>query len=406
MIKGLRRKFVMITMGLVSFILMAVLFGICLYYADSLRQESYRTLEMALERPPDSRGPRFKIGGAIPEGFGPSPIFIVTVDKEGMVRLQNSEYIDVDEAQLPDMISQIQKQNKNRGELNDYDLRYVVSMERDEVRIAFAALSFERSRILSVFSVTAAAMAGALVVFSIASVLLARWALRPVERAWLKQRQFVANASHELKTPITVILANMGIIKSHSDDRVAGQMTWIHNTEEEALRMKGLVEDLLFLAKGDDVADRVPLLPMELSDTVSTMALSFEPVTFEHGLRLDTDIEPGVGLSGNEQQIKQLISILLDNAVKYTEPGKMIQLRLKKEQNQAELSVYNEGASIRAEEKNHLFERFYRVDPSRSQPGYGLGLSIAKMIAENHHGKITVDNRNGGVVFTVSFPIK
>ena len=84
----------------------------------------------------------------------------------------------------------------------------------------------------------------------------------------------------------------------------------------------------------------------------------------------------------------------------------MIQLRLKKEQNQAELSVYNEGASIRAEEKNHLFERFYRVDPSRSQPGYGLGLSIAKMIAENHHGKITVDNRNGGVVFTVSFPIK
>ena len=222
MIKGLRRKFVMITMGLVSFILMAVLFGICLYYADSLRQESYRTLEMALERPPDSRGPRFKIGGAIPEGFGPSPIFIVTVDKEGMVRLQNSEYIDVDEAQLPDMISQIQKQNKNRGELNDYDLRYVVSMERDEVRIAFAALSFERSRILSVFSVTAAAVAGALVVFSIASVLLARWALRPVERAWLKQRQFVANASHELKTPITVILANMGIIKSHSDDRVAG----------------------------------------------------------------------------------------------------------------------------------------------------------------------------------------
>lgn len=406
MIKSLRRKFVLISMGLVSIVLLAVLLGIYSYYADNLRQESYRALERALDRSQDDKGPRFEIGGPAPEGFEAAPTFVVTIEKDGTFSFRSSEYINVDEAQLPEILSAVHQQNKERGELDDYGLRYLVRGAKDGERIAFTVVSLERDRIVNIFLVTASAVAGALVIFLIASILLSRWALRPVERAWQKQRQFVANASHELKTPITVILANMRIVKSHANDNVAKQMTWIGNTEEEALRMKGLVDGLLFLAKGDDMADHAVLLPMNMSDAASTMALSFEPVAFENGLKLDTEIEPGILLSGNEGQLKQLISILLDNAVKYAKSGSEVKLLLRKSQSHAELSVYNEGSSIGAEERRRLFERFYRVDPSRSQPGYGLGLSIAKMITENHHGKIAADSLKNGIVFTVLIPLK
>lgn len=406
MMKKLRRKFVLITMGLVSLVLLAVLFGICLYYADTLRRESYRSLEMALERPADGKGPQFAIGGPVPEDFGHSPTFIAVTGPDGTTSLQNAESFDVDETQLSDILAQVRQQGQKRGELDDYDLRYLVSDRPGDTRIAFAALAPDRRRILGIFSVTAAAVAGALVIFSIASVLLARWALRPVEQTWQKQRQFVANASHELKTPLTVILANMGIVKSHAEDSVAGQMTWIRNTEEEALRMKGLVDGLLFLAKGDDMAGGGPMLPVDFSDAVSTMALSFEPVAFEKGLNLHTKIEPEIRLSGNEPQLRQLVGILLDNAVKYAKGTGAIELALKKSQSGAELSVYNDGDFLSPEERGRLFDRFYRADPSRSQPGYGLGLSIARMIAENHRGRISADNVKSGVMFTVWLPLK
>lgn len=406
MMQSLRRKFVMITMGLVSLVLLGVVLGIGLYYTGSLRQESYQALDAALNRPSGDRGPRFELGKPVPEGFEASPTFTLSMGRDGTARLYNAEYIDVDEAQLPDILEQVQAQDGDRGELADYNLRYLVRQTKDETRIAFTDLSLEKSRILGILSITAAAAAGALVIFLILSILLSRWALRPAERAWQRQRQFVANASHELKTPLTVILANMGIIKGHQEDSVAAQMTWINNSEEEALRMKGLVEDLLFLAKGDDAQKKPALLPLDLSDSAATMALSFEPVVFENGLQMITDIEPGLSIIGDEGQVKQMISILLDNAVKYAVPGSEISLSVRRVQHQAKIAVYNRSEALPPGDLNRLFERFYRADPSRAAPGYGLGLSIAMMIAESHRGKITAQSEGEGIVFTVTLPVK
>ncbi len=406
MIQRLRRKFVLITMSLVSVVLLAVLAGICLYYADSLRKDSYRALESAVERPHGDKGPNFEIGGKVPEGFDTSPIFVVTVNKDGTANLESANSISVTETQLQDIVAQVQQRGATRGELAAYDLRYVVDTVKGEEKIAFMALSPEHNRVLNLFLVTLSVVAGALVVFFAASALLAKWALLPVEQAWQKQRRFVADASHELKTPLTVILANIGIVKSHREDRVSEQMAWVQNTEEEARRMKGLVDDLLFLAKGDDFAVSILLQPMNLSDEVSATALAFEPVAFEHGYRLEVEIEPEIALTGNAQQIRQLTGILLDNAVKYGKAGSAIELGLHCQQNLAKLSVYNQGKPLSAEEQSHLFERFYRADPSRAQQGYGLGLSIAKTIVEYHHGKVDVESVRNGTLFTVSLPVK
>lgn len=406
MIQSLRKKFVLVSMTLVSLVLLGVLAGICLYYSAMLRQDSYRALEMALERPRGYRGPNFQIGGNVPDDFQGLPVFVVTANDDGGVSIQISEFMDVDEAELNKIILEVYDRGLSRGELKKYDLRYVAVRRANETRIAFMPLSLEKARLLNIFLVTSLVMIGAIIVFLLASILLSRWALSPAERAWQKQRRFVADASHELKTPLTIILANAGIMKSHPEETISQQMCWIENTESEARRMKELVDDLLFLAKGDDMTVSETLIPIKLSDAVSASALAFESVAFENGFELKTEIEPEIELRGNEQQIKQLVGILIDNAIKYGNKGSVIQLCLRKKQNTAELLVYNEGEQIDAETIKHLFERFYRADPSRTQQGYGLGLSIASAIAKTHHGKITAENKNQGTIFYVSLPTK
>lgn len=405
MIGSLRRKFVAVSMGLVTLVLLLVLLGIVLYYAGSLRQESYRSLDMALSRPEGDRAPRFELGKPMPEGFNTTPTFLVTLRDGRGYTLSGSDYIDVDEESLPEILSAVEASGQDRGELGSFGLRFVKRAGKEGTRIAFTALSIDRSRILSVLSLTGAVVAAALLVFFALSLLLSRWALRPVEKAWQQQRQFVSNASHELKTPLTVILASMSILKRHPEETVQAQMTWIGNAEEEALRMKGLVDGLLFLAKGDDTAQKPESLPLDLSDLCSTMALTFEPVVFEKGLSLSAEIDEGITLEGNEAQLKQLVSILLDNAVKYSKPAGGILFSLRREQGRAALSVYNEGKAPAPEELDRLFDRFYRADPARSTPGYGLGLSIARMIAENHRGKISAQAAEGGIRFTVLLPL-
>ena len=160
----------------------------------------------------------------------------------------------------------------------------------------------------------------ALSFFFLISLFLSRLALRPVSRAWEQQNQFVADASHELKTPLTVILANTSIVLSHPEQRVADNQKWLDYIQEESLRMKTLVEDLLFLAKNEGgrlpAAQRVPF-----SDLVEGCLLRFESVAFEQGVELTGQVSPGLSLTGDRDSLERLVMILLDNAVKYAGAG-------------------------------------------------------------------------------------
>ena len=243
--------------------------------------------------------------------------------------------------------------------------------------------------------------------FFFVGLFLSGLALRPAEKTWKQQRQFVADASHELKTPLTVILANTGIVLAHPEDPVSAQSKWLEYTQEEARQMKGLVEDLLFLAKSDDARLESHFLPLDMSELVQGCLLPFEPVAFEAGVALESQVEPGLTLTGDEAQLRRLVRILLDNGVKYAGRQGTVELSLSRQQDKLRLTVRNTGTPIPAEHLPHLFERFYRADAARdrSQGGYGLGLAIAKAITEQHRGKISVSSSaEAGTTFTVLLP--
>ena len=237
---------------------------------------------------------------------------------------------------------------------------------------------------------------------------LSQWALRPIEKSWQQQRQFVADASHELKTPLTVLLADADILLAHPEQTIDSQRKWVEYIQDEARRMKELVEDLLFLARNDSAAEKErKRQPVVLSDVCWNCMLSFEPVAFERGAQVNGDIDPEVRLLGDEGQLRRLVTILLDNACKYCGPEGTVDLSLKRSGDRAVLTVHNTGEPIPPEALPHLFERFYRQDSARAREtgGYGLGLAIAASVVERHRGKISVTSTAAeGTTFTVSLP--
>ena len=239
----------------------------------------------------------------------------------------------------------------------------------------------------------------ALVVFFFLSVFLARKIVNPLEESYQKQKQFISDAGHELKTPVSVVSANAELLS-----REIGENQWLSNIQYENQRMGTLIAQLMELARTENMAPQMAHL--DFSRLVAGEALPFESVAFEKGLQLNSRIAGGISLEGNHSQLKQLISILLDNAICHSKPGGEVQLTLSREYGMAELSVINPGDEIPKEHRQQLFERFYRADPARSAEAqhYGLGLAIAKAITQAHRGHIQVLCYNGLVEFRVNLP--
>jgi signal transduction histidine kinase len=241
------------------------------------------------------------------------------------------------------------------------------------------------------------------------SLILANYAIRPVERAWLAQQQFIADASHELKTPLTVILANKGILSAHPDTLVSEQVQWIQNTQDEANRMKGLVENMLELAKGDIPREKIVFGRVNLSDIITNSLLIFEPVAFEKKVMLISDVVSNLEIHGDEERLRRLTAILLDNAIKYAGENGSVTVRLRSSGTHRTLSVSNTGQTIPAKHLDKIFDRFYREDESRrfdDEGSFGLGLAIARQIVIEHGGKIWGEsNPQTGTVFTVQFSV-
>ena len=207
-----------------------------------------------------------------------------------------------------------------------------------------------------------------------------------------------------MKTPLTVILANLGVLLSHPDESIAENRRWVEGSREEAVRMKGLVEDMLFLARSD--ADQAPMVTGEvnLSELLWGSLLSFEPVAFEQGVTLHSTVEPDLLRQGAAAQLQQLFAILLDNAVKYAGEHGEIWVDLRRKEGKLVLSVRNTGEPIPPDCLPHIFDRFYRADAARTRErgGYGLGLAIAQRIAERHGGSIAAESGAGGTEFRVT----
>lgn len=261
-------------------------------------------------------------------------------------------------------------------------------------------LIFER--VASVYRYMWICSAVVFVVFFIFSIIIANMIVYPLEKGYKNQKEFVSNAGHELKTPVSVINANADIL-----ERKIGDNEWLSNIQYENERMGVLVAHLLELSRTESVPAKMEFV--DLSRLVQGEALPFESVAFEKGLELVSDIAPNIKINGNQTQLEEVVSILLDNAIQhcnYASPK--IQLQLKKEcYRYAKLSVINSADNIPKEERDKIFERFYSANETQNGTNkhYGLGLAIAKNIVESHKGKIKVLCYDGKVEFQVVFPL-
>lgn len=388
MLKKLKLKFVIVVMVIVTTLFAAVI-GLILYFTrQNFERESVQMMQslMAQNRQP---GPAPRPGQPADPSWFPS--FTVTVNPQGQLIASGSPFYDLSNTeQLHELIALALSSEEPVGIVSDAKLRYLVSP--DHSTIVFADISQENALLGHIAKTALSVGLIGYAAFFAASLLLANWAVKPVEKAWQEQKQFIADASHELKTPLTVLLTNAEMLKEPCYTCQERQ-EFAKNILTMSQRMKGLIENLLDLARLDNHTVSLTLNELNFSKLVSDCALPFEPLFFEKNLRLVCEIQSDVHVHGDPQQLSQTIEILLDNALKYSTLSAPVTIRLQPRKNHCLLSVSGGGTPLSPNEQKQVFQRFYRLDPSRSFSGsYGLGLPIAKRIIEEHDGKIWAES--------------
>lgn len=397
MLKQLRRKFVLITMAVVL-VMLTVIFSLVYSFTKAdLDASNYATLQsltQSLTKPGAM--------GQLPQRER-SPWFAMRVSNGLITAVGYTGYDLTDEQFLQELLATVTRQEKDLGTLDAYHLMYQRSQNKGSSTIVFLDISGYRASLRSLIESSIGIGIISLAAFWIISFFLARWAVRPVADAWQKQRQFVSDASHELKTPLTVIMSNAELMKNENPADPDAER-YAHNILTMSYQMKDLVEGLLELARVDNGQVKKSFEPVDMSALVGEKLLVFEPVLYEKGLHLRSYVQPGIRLQGSARYLNQVVDILLDNAGKYSDPG-VVDLGLVKQGKICLLTVANPGTPIPPEEQKKIFERFYRSDQARSRTGsFGLGLSIAQSVVQEHGGKIWVRSNPTGNCFCVQLP--
>ncbi len=336
----------------------------------------------------DSDSPKFKL----------STFYSVAVSYEGEIldTKNNSPAVHTDD-DLGKLAQHIINGEKTSGKENN--LAYYKVDKGGYILVAFMDNTVVNESAMTLFRYTLIFGAVAMILFFFVSVFLAKKIVKPLEESYQKQKQFISDAGHELKTPVSVVSANAELLS-----RELGENQWLQNIQYENERMGTLVSQLLQLARTENVTPQME--HVDLSRLIFGEALPFESVVFEKGLMLKSNIKENICVCGDKAQLKQVVSILLDNAIAHSKENGEIQLNLTKEHGFATLSVINCGDEIPLEECHRIFERFYRVDKARGgdDKHYGLGLAIAKAIVASHKGHIEAFCYDGLVEFRVQIP--
>lgn len=424
MFKSSRRKIVAAIMSVLALLFLgtlAVIYGSSYFEVSSTNHEMLqRYVELySLEKQPrgnmslgdmeprDLLDPVTDVPKDISNGphFEDKPVFqlstfysVAISDSGEILAVDNSDRNVYEDAELEEYAVEITESNKNKGVKGN--LIYLASDKGSYTLVAFMDNTVMKESMTTLFRYTLVFGSAAIIALFFVAVFLARRIVQPLEESYQKQKQFISDAGHELKTPVSVVSANAELLA-----REIGENQWLANIQYENERMGKLVGQLLELARTENVAPQTEHL--DLSRLVGGEALPFESVAFEKGLELNCNIVNGLFVTGNGTQLKQLVSILLDNAIRHGTGGGEVTLQLKEERNHAKLSVINDGDEIPPEQQTQLFDRFYRVDAARNgeDKHYGLGLAIAKAIVTAHKGKINVLCYNDKVEFVVRIPL-
>lgn len=330
--------------------------------------------------------------------------FILIVSPEGELIAEDNGMFDLsDEEYINGLFEYAESCEKESDIVPDTSLRFLRNKTPMGSSYVFTDISAETEMLEGLYRTSIIIGAAAFLLFFVISIFLAKWTVKPVEDAWDRQKQFIADASHELKTPLTVIMTNAELMQSEKSDEIKNKFT--ENILTMSRQMRGLVESLLELARIDNGSIKKDFSVINLSEISADALLPFEALFFEKNQNFSSETESDISINGNSEQIKQVIDILLDNAHKHSPENSEIKLSLKKQgKNQCRLSVSSEGETIPPDELKNIFKRFYRVDKTRKMNhSYGLGLSIAESIVTEHNGKIYAESENGVNTFTVQF---
>ena len=327
-------------------------------------------------------------------------IYTVILDDNGNYKelINNTNNDELEERYVEKIANKIISGHKDKLYIgNLYTNKYAYAFTPDNTLIIMDNTELNDVLVGELISNTLLFLLCELVIFGF-TYLITKWIIAPVNASFEKQKIFVADASHELKTPLSVMIASADAYFNDKDEK------WIHNMKNESERMIKLVTELLDLAKTDGDCD-IMMEENNLSDIIESSILTFESLFYDNRIKLKYDVAPSIKMLCNESLMEELVSILIDNAIKHCSEKGKVNVTLSKNNKQIILEVKNTGLPIKKEDEEKIFERFYKVDTSRNRNSnnYGLGLAIAKNIVEIHNGKISACSDKGYTTFKVTW---
>ena len=429
MLTRYRRRFVASTMFLVSLVLLAALGIQFLIQYRNAWEEIKNTMSLVVgpwEKPgegfraimPDlseAQGDRSADERRIPgiNGQQEPPRFaqekIVTVFYDANtdeISILDREHANLDAGLIIEAVQEARGMDSNFGILRVSGLICYRELLPETEKYAFANISYLRNRLVRSFLALLLVFILTMGFIYLICLWLAKRASKPMEQAIDMERQFVADISHDLKTPITVILANNSILQTNPNATVRENLQWIESTDEAAKSMMQLISQMLTLSSLESVELTAKREPVDFSHIVEKWILQMESVAYDRSIAMETEIEEGIIYGGDREYAERICSGLLENALKYEPDGGSIRVTLSKQKKKVLFRVENAGSVIGPEDLPHVFERFYRGDKTRNQQtGHGLGLPIIKQMTELQGGEIQVESSaRQGTAFTVSFP--
>lgn len=400
MIKKLQRKFILLTMSALLFVLVVIIGGINIVNYTAVTQEADTLLSFISE----NKG-KFPIGppGMSPEIPYESRYFsvVLTSDTQQPLFVETSRIITVDQESALTYADTALQKKLSTGFIQDF--RYRVHSENGFTRVTFLDCGRKLDAYYNfLIASIIISLCGYLLVFAFIAFFSNR-IIRPISESYEKQKRFITDASHEIKTPLTIIHADTDVLEME-----IGENEWITDIQKQVTQLTELTNDLVFLSRMEESEHNLPAIEFPFSEVVAETVLSFQNVAQQQEKDLYSMVPPMLTICGNEKAIRQLISILLDNAIKYSPAHQQISLLVEEQNKYITVSVTNiTNQNIANEQLKHLFDRFYRIDASRNSQtgGHGVGLSIAKAIVDAHHGKISASTPSENTLqFTVKLP--
>ncbi|MBS6184683.1 MAG: ATP-binding protein [Clostridium celatum] len=401
MFKKLKTKFVLINMSLLTAVFIGIFGTIYLSTAYSMekdmRMQLWSNIMVAPQQNPNHKNDRMDMS--------------IKIDLDNTNEIVSiSSKMNTDDLDINNIVTNIVNNDEDMDtiKINGESFGYLKQDIGNGKRIVLISKSFQQNMLWNLLKIFISVGSLSLVLLFFISIYFTNKAIIPLEEIFKKQKQFIADASHELRTPLTIINTNVSLLRENEMETIYSQRKWINYIESQADRMSILINEMLSLANLDANKKKEEKVNINLSKMLSDSLLVFEVVIFEKGLILEEDLADNIFIKGEQNQIKKLISILMDNAIKYTNNNGKITVSLINERNKAKLIVRNTGEGIKREHLEKIFERFYRVDDSRDRGtgGYGLGLSIAKSIVEDHKGKIHAESIiNNETAFIIELPL-